>query len=103
MASALANDFGDIRLRIAEFIAKPLVARRFFEGIEIGALDVFDDRKFERLAVVGVKTHDGHFMESCAFRRAPSALAGDDFVSIKIAGQRARKDGLKNSIFLDGG
>ena len=32
-----------IGLRIVEFVAKPLVARRFLDRVEVGSLDVFDD------------------------------------------------------------
>src|SRR5262249_8363280 len=103
MASALADNLCQIGLSIAEFITEPLIAGRFLERIEVGALDIFDDRKFERLAVVGLEAHDWHLMQSCALRRPPAPLPGDDFVDLRIARQRAGKDRLKDALFLERG
>src|ERR1700730_16759274 len=71
MAAALADHLGKIGLRIEEFVAKPLVAGRFLEWIEVGSLDVFDDRELERLPVVGLEDDNRHLMQSGALRRPP--------------------------------
>ncbi len=81
MASAFADDFGEIELCIAEFIDKLLIAHRFLDRIEIAALDVFDDREFERLTIIGVDADDRHFMQAGALGGAPAALARDDLES----------------------
>src|SRR6202048_558875 len=103
MAAALADHLGKIGLRIEEFVAEPLVARRFLERIEVGSLDVFDDRELERLPVVGLEADARHFMQSGALRRSPAPLPGDDFVAIWSARHGAREKRLNDAFFLDRG
>src|SRR6202171_5302425 len=103
MAAALADHLGKIGLRIEEFIAEPLVAGRFLEGIEVGSLDVFDDRELERLPVVGLEGDDRHLMQSGSLRRPPAPLTGDNFVSVRDPCQRAREKWLNDAFFLDRG
>src|ERR1700730_1197188 len=101
MAAALADHLGKIGLRIEEFVAKPLVAGRFLEWIEVGSLDVFDDRELERLPVVGLEDDNRHLMQSGALRRPPAAFTGDNFVSARDRRQRAREKRLIDAFFLD--
>ena len=54
MAAALADDLAEIGLRIVVLVDQLLVAQRLFDRIEVGALDVLDDREFERRPVVDV-------------------------------------------------
>ncbi len=79
MAAALADDFRQFVLRIAKFSFQLLIAERFFERIEIGALDVFDDREFERLSVVGLDVMTGTSCRPalCAARqrRSPAMIS----------------------------
>src|ERR1700731_3326339 len=103
MAAALADHLGKIGLRIEEFVAEPLVAGRFLEWIEVGSLDVFDDRELERLAVVGLEADNRHFMQSGPLRRPPATLSGDNFVSVRSPRQRAREKRLNDAFFLDRG
>src|SRR6202047_3443605 len=103
MAAALADHLGKIGLRIEELIAEPLVAGRFLERIEVGSLDVFDDRELERLPVVGLEADDRHLMQSGALRRPPAPLTGDNFVSVRDPCQRAREKRLNDAFFLDRG
>src|ERR1700730_2530524 len=103
MAAALADHLGKIGLRIEKFVAEPLGAGRFLEWIEVGSLDVFDDREFERLPVVGLEADDRHLMQSGALRRPPAALSGDDFVGVRSARHGAREKRLNDAFFLDRG
>src|SRR3984893_2540918 len=103
MAAALADHLGKIGLRIEEFIAEPLVAGRFLEGIEVGSLDVFDDRELERLPVVGLEADYRHFMQSGALRRPPAPLTGDNFEAVRSARHGAREKRLNDAFFLDRG
>ena len=54
MRAALADDLGHLVLAIGELLDQLLVTQRLFQGIEIGALDILDDRKFQSLAVVDI-------------------------------------------------
>src|ERR1700732_3229078 len=103
MAAALADHLGKIGLRIEELIAEPLVAGRFLERIEVGSLDVFDDRELERLPVVGLEADNRHFMQSGALRRPPAPLSGDDFVAVRSTRHGAREKRLNDAFFLDRG
>ena len=86
MAAALADDFRDVVLAVFELVAERLIARRFFERIEVFALDVLDDRKLERLGVADLENDHGHVVNAGALRRAPAALAGDDLEGAVGAG-----------------
>ena len=52
MRAALADDLREIALGIAEILDEPLIAARFLDRVEIGALHVLDDRQLQSLAVV---------------------------------------------------
>ena len=79
------------RLTIVELVEKLLIARRFLERVEVAALDVFDDRERQRLAVVGLDAVDRHLMQTGALRGPPAALSGDDFEHARRTGTgRAR-------------
>ena len=54
----------------------------FSSGIEVFALQVFDDGQFGHLAVVGLDHIDGHVDPSRLDRRPQPALAGDQLVTI---------------------
>src|ERR1019366_3824885 len=103
MAAALDDDFGQIGLAIVEFVEELLVARRFLDWVEVGSLDVFDDREFKRLTVVGLDADDWHLMQSGALRRPPAALSGDDLEHARLTRHRAGEKGLDNAFLLDRG
>src|SRR5947209_17100426 len=103
MAAAFADDAGEIGLRIAEFAAELFVAHRFFERIEIGALNVLDHGNFKRRLLVGFYEDDRHVMHAGALRRPPASLAGDDLVSVGDAGDRAYQDRLQDAALFNRG
>jgi hypothetical protein len=74
-----ADAFRDRFLRQMEFVGQAAIRLRFFDGIQILALNVFDQRDFEHLVVRDLAMDDGDFEETGALRGAPPALAGDDF------------------------
>ena len=76
---------------------------RLFEGVEIGALDVFDDGDFQRLAIAGFDNEDRHFVQAGALGGAPAALAGDDLVGVGDARDRPHEDGLDDAALADRG
>ena len=99
MASALADDLGDVFLRVTVFVGEREIAARFLQRIEIAALDVLDDRQFERFGVADVEHDDRNFMQARALRRAPAPLAGDDLVVVGAA--RPHHDRLDDAALAD--
>ena len=99
--AALADDLRDVILAVVEFFHQREIASRFLDGVEVGALHVFDDGEFERLRVGRLDNRDRHFVEPCALRRAPAAFAGDDLELVVAAGDGAHDDRLNDTAFLD--
>ena len=82
MAAAFTDDLGNLFLAIAEFFQQSAVALGFFQRVEVGALDILDDRDLQRLGVARLDDDDRDFVQAGALRRAPAAFAGDDFISV---------------------
>ena len=53
--AALADLAGDFLLRELELLGELRVAVGFLDGVEIFALEIFDERQFEHRAVVGLR------------------------------------------------
>ena len=103
MAATLADDTGEIGLRIIIFAFELLIAERFLKRVEIGALNIFDNGKFERLLVVRFDKNDRHVMQPGTLCGAPAPFAGDDLVNVCEAGDSARKDRLDDALLADRG
>src|SRR5450631_4600443 len=103
MTAALADDAGEVRLAIVELVEELFIARRLLQRVEVAALDVFDDREGERLAVVRLDAVDRHLMQSGALRRPPAAFPGDDFEHAGLIRHGTREDGLDDALLLDRG
>ncbi len=103
MAAALADDAGDVAMRIAVSLAELGVAGRLLERVEIGPLHVFDNGDFERLSIAGLDNDDRHLVQARPLRRPPAAFARDDLISIRRAGDGADDDGLDDAALLDRG
>ena len=101
MASAFADDAGDVGVRISISLAQLRVSGGFLERVQVGALHVFDDGDFERFAVACVNDDDRDLVQPCPLRRSPAAFAGDDFKKIRCAGNGAHDDRLDNPALLD--
>ena len=101
VAAALADDAGDVGVRIAVVGAELGVARGFFERVEIGALDIFDDGDFERLAVAGLEHDDRDFVLPGPLGGPPAPLAGDDLVGVGDAGDGANQHRLDDAALPD--
>ena len=103
MRAALADDLGEIALGVAELLDEPLIAARFLDRVEIGALHILDDGELQGLAVVELMDDDGNFGEMRELRRPPAPLAGHDLIGVGEAGDRAHDDGLNDALLADGG
>jgi hypothetical protein len=100
---ALADHLAELLLGVLEVLEEPLVAGGLLDGIEIRALDVFEDRVFERGLVVHVDDHHRDVVEARGLGGAPTALAGDDLVGVRGRGDRAHHHGLDDAAFADRG
>ena len=103
VAAALADDLGDVFLAAFEFVRERVIALRLFHRVEVFALDVFDDRDFERFGLRDVEGNDRHFVQAGELGGAPAAFAGDDLKAIRRALHRAHHDRLDDAVLLDGG
>ena len=101
MRSALADDFGEIILRVIEFVDQAFVALGLFERRQILPLHVFNQAEFERFAIRQFAQDRRHFVKTNKLRRSPAPFAGDDLVSIRRARDRAHEQGFKNAAFAD--
>ncbi len=78
-----AADFlGDVVVRVVEVIGEPLQAVGFFEGREVLALEILDQRKFERFRIVGDFLDAGKLVQARGFRSMIAALTGNNVVGI---------------------
>ena len=82
MAAALADDLGEVLLRVAVAVHQELVPLPFLDRVQVLALDVLDDGDLDRF-LVGQRADDHrHVMQIGELRRAPAALAGDDLIGV---------------------
>src|SRR4030095_4348273 len=65
----------------SKFVSQSGVPLGFFDWVEIGALQIFDQRKFEDFQVVSCADNGWHRGKTEFLRGAPPALAGDQFKS----------------------
>ena len=95
-----ADARGGFLLRHLIVFHQGLVALGLFDGVEILALQVFDQRQLGHLAVVCFNDDGGHLLKSCDARGAPAALAGDDL--IVAGGKLSHGQRLKNAVLANG-
>ena len=76
---------GDVFLRQVELVGEAAIGERFFDRVQILALDVFDQRHLEQrllLARRDVADDDRNAQQAGELRGAPAAFAGDDLEAI---------------------
>ena len=97
--AALADLGGDEFLRQLKLADELRVAEGFFDGIEVFALEVFDERHLEDGAIVGFADEDGDFSEPGELGRAPAPLTGYQF---KVLPLRPDHERLNDPLLADG-
>ena len=99
--AVFAGARGHLLLGEVEVLGEALVGAGLLHGVEVGALEVFDDGHLHRLAVGDFADdgRDGRF--AGALRGEPAALAGDELVT--ASGDGTDHDGLDDSRGRDGG
>ena len=80
--AAASDALRDLLLRETVRFHQVREAHRFFERIEVFALQVLDDRDFERFAIVGVAHERRNRREPRRDGRAPTPFARDQFVAV---------------------
>src|ERR1700729_2029443 len=101
MAAALADDSRNVFLAAFEFVGERVIALRLLHRVEVFALDIFNDRDFERIRIADVDRYDRNFVQPRGLRRPPAAFAGDDLEPILRAAHRPNYDRLNHSVLLD--
>lgn len=97
--AAFANLLRGFVLSEIKLLDKLLQSGCFFDGIQVFALEVFDERQFHHFAVVRFANDGGDSFEACQLRGAPTAFAGDD---LEFAAAGPNNQGLDDSLGLDG-
>ena len=82
-----------------KFASEPGVGFGFLDGIQVFALEVFDERHFQHIAVTGGADDDGDFRQPEADAGAPPALAGNQ---LKAAVYFADDQRLNDAVLADG-
>src|SRR3546814_14853964 len=76
---------------MAELIDETLVGFRLLDCVEVRALNVLDDRDFQRFDIVEIADEGGNLVEPRLLRRPPAPPAGDDLIALT---EGADDDGL---------
>jgi len=96
--AGLADALGDFLLFEAELACEAGISGSFLDGVEVGALEVFDEGHFEDLAVGGLALDDGDGFEAEFSGGAPAAFAGDEF---ELSVDAADDEGLDDAVLAD--
>ena len=81
MTATLADHFRQALLCVLKPLDQIAIATRLFERIEIGALDILDQRDLEMLLIGQIAHDDGQRMHAGPLRRPPAPLARHDLVA----------------------
>ena len=71
-------------MRQAELLDQAQQRTGFFQGIEVFALDVLDERHGDRVLIGDIANDGGNLGKPRHLRRAPAPLAGDDFIALRF-------------------
>ena len=76
---------------------------RLFQRIQVFALNILDNRDFERSVVVQLPDQGRYDGQARLLRRPPAPLTGDDFIRVRIAGRGPHQDRLQHALVADRG
>ena len=92
-------------MRVLVLLQEALVAFGDLDRVEVGALEVLDERELERLRRRDVFDDDRDVVKSRALRCAPAALAGDEleanFARVGRSSDLADDDRLDDAVLAD--
>ena len=96
MTARFADNVAQHLLRVTEVADKALVTARFFDGVQVAALNVLDQCDFERHPVIQVADDGRHFMQSGRLCGAPTPFAGNNFIA--LPGNWSDQDRLQHTM-----
>jgi hypothetical protein len=94
----LAETIGDGFLRETEVTHERSEAEGFVDGVEVGALQILDERELEHLQIGGDSLNHRHFGQARQSCSPPSAFTGDQLE--KVA-HHPHHQGLDNALLAD--
>ncbi len=86
VATAFAENLRQITLGIAILSDQCLITLGLFQSIEIGALHVLNDRKFQRLLIIRLNDDDGNIVQTRPLCASPAPLTSDNLKRIRDTG-----------------
>ena len=86
---------------MAEFLHQLAVTSGFFHRVQVGALDVLDNRDLENLGVIEVAQKNRNLVKFGNLRGPPAAFARNDLELALLAGGRAHDQRLNDALFID--
>src|SRR6185312_3389845 len=98
--TALANATRSLFLGESVLLNEATVGHRLLDRIEVGALDVFDERQFQQLRIRGLADDDGDRFEPSKPGGLEPALARDEAVAAVFID--ADHERLDDAVFADG-
>ena len=99
-----ANRLSGLFVRHVELEDEPLQRAGLFQGVQVFALNVLDERHRHRSAVRHLANENRHLREARQLRSAPAAFTRNDFVAGRFAAghsHRPHHDGLHQALRLD--
>src|SRR5690606_18848390 len=102
MAAAFVERLGQTFLRVAETVHQLAEGGGLFDRVQIGALDVFDQRDLEHLGIVKFPDQDRQLMQLRNLGSAPATFARDDLVEIGFGRVRPNDQRLQDTAATQG-
>src|ERR1700683_3797142 len=81
-----------------EFVGEPLERACLFDGIEILALEVLNQRHLQRHLIANIPNNGRHPIKLAPLRGSPPAFAGDQLVAVSDS---SNDEGLNNAAGAD--
>jgi hypothetical protein len=100
MAARFVDELAELFLGMAEVGDQPLIGLGFLDRVEVLALDILDQRDFQRLLVAELADDGRNLVQPRPLRRPPTALAGDDLETVAVG---PNDDWLDHAARLDRG
>ena len=94
MAARFANDPTQLFLTMAIVVDQPAIGFPLFPGIELFALNIFNQSNFKRRAIIKLFNDYRDLVEFCALRGAPAAFASNNLI---LPAQIPHDDRLKDA------
>ena len=98
VARASPDALGDSLLGEPELLDELPVGEGLVDRVEIGALDVLDERELELVPIGELAHQGGDALEAGEASRADTSLPGDELVAVDGLGH---EDGLEDAVLAD--